>query len=88
MTLNRIVNELEKRDAVLAGREATLRQKIYECRYQKPFSDLTDKELEQNWELSCELNRLEQPFRERIMLIHDERIKIRNMLYEFRHSRG
>lgn len=46
MTLNRIVNELEKRDAVLAGREATLMQKIYECRYQKPFSDLTDKELE------------------------------------------
>ena len=88
MTMNRIVNELEKRDAVLDGREATLMQNIYECRYQKPFSDLTDKELEQNWELSCALNRLEQPFRERIMLIHDERIKIRNMLYEFRHSRG
>ena len=88
MTLNRIVNELEKRDAVLAGREATLRQKIYECRYQKPFSDLTDKELDQNLELSCALDRLDRPFRERIISIHAERIKIRNMLYEFRHSRG
>lgn len=60
MTLKRIVNELEKRDTVLAEREATLRQKIYECRHQKPFSDLTDKELDQNWELNCALDRLEQ----------------------------
>ena len=88
MTLEKIVNELEKREAVLTEREDALRRKIYDCRWRKPFSGLSDKELEQDWELSCALNRLEQPFRKQMMSIQTERSKIRNMLYEYRHSRG
>lgn len=100
MTLEKIVNELEKREAVLTERETALRRKIYDCRYQKSFSDLcerrykksffdlTEKELNQDWELIRALDRLEQPFRKRMGRIQAERSKIRNMLYEYRQSRG
>lgn len=85
MTVEKIVRELEKRQEILNWKLNELDDKRRDVRYEKPFRDKTDDEINDDWELYRELIRREKPYTDRINAIRRELGPINDMLYAYRH---
>lgn len=83
MTIEKIVEEMKKRYAVLENRESELRSKVRVFRLRKPFASLTDDEINRNRDVYNALDKLEQPFYDKIREIEREKGIIRDMLWEY-----
>jgi len=88
MTLEKIIEEMRKRYAVLEEREDRLRTKARAFRRQKPFADMSDKEIDENREAYNALYKLEQPFYDKISKIQREKEILRDLLYEYDRENG
>lgn len=83
MTIEKIVEEMKKRCAVLESRESELRSKVRVFRYREPFASLTDDEIDHNRDVYNALDKLERPFYDKIRKIEKEKGIIRDMLWEY-----
>ena len=83
MTIEKIVEEMKKRYAALESRESELRSKARAFRHREPFASLTDDEINQNRDVYNTLDKLEQPFYDKIRKIEREKSIIRDMLWEY-----
>lgn len=85
MKVEKIVEELEKRKGILTRKKNELESKRRDVRFQEPFCDKTDREIDENMELYRELDKREKPYNDRINAIYKELRPIEDMLYVYQH---